>query len=43
MRSPNDVIAKVESMLPELPSNDPLPPGILDGDPPEIVAFATGI
>jgi hypothetical protein len=26
-------------MLPELPSNEPLPPGILDGDPPALKTF----
>jgi hypothetical protein len=42
-----EVVADVEGKLPRLPSNDPLPPGILDGDLPALetinlyaVAFA---
>lgn len=35
----HDVIAKIENLLPELPSNDPLPAGIIDGDQPALKTF----
>jgi hypothetical protein len=35
----HDVIAKVEQMLPELPSTEPLPAGIIDGDQPLLKTF----
>ena len=34
-----EVIEKVTPMLPELPSTEPLPPGILDGDRPMLKTF----
>jgi hypothetical protein len=34
-----EVIAKIEGQLPRLPSSDPLPPGILDGDRPALKTF----
>lgn len=34
-----DVIEKVQQMLPELPSTEPLPPGIIDGDRPMLKTF----
>jgi hypothetical protein len=34
-----DVISKVETQLPALPSNEPLPRGILDGDQPALKTF----